>query len=224
MKILRAIAILGSVSLAVVAGCSSKHLDKRTGNGESLVFGYIDMEGAPTRLDGVSMKQVSPATDRPFWNLRVDDGMFYVENVPLGSYRVVQFNGVDALDLGICYVPCGIQSGASYNYKLPEYGEDGAGLIRIEKPGVYYLGSWKYSGVGNGLCLGIGFSVPKYDLLPTKTPAEPELLERLLPHAEKSGWNEPILARISELQAPPPAPTPVPTAPPAKKKPKTKPK
>ena len=82
------------VVAAVVAGCGGGgHGRSIDDAGNSLVFGYVDMADAPTKVSGVQIRQVAPPTDKPFWGTDVRDGMFYTAYLPQGSYMLASLYG-----------------------------------------------------------------------------------------------------------------------------------
>ena len=60
--------------------------------------------------------------------------MFYMENMPASSFRLLNFGGIDAMNVGPCAVPCCFQSGDRYNYRLPEWGE-GQAIFKLRADG-----------------------------------------------------------------------------------------
>ena len=150
----------------------------------SLVFGYMDMADAPTEVDWVSLKQVGTPTDEGYWSLGVDDGLVFNQYLPVGSYQMAQFGG------------SGFMAG-DVRYSFPAYGKNET-AVRITKPGVYFLGSFKYVKVKTGL-----FAPGKFDIERTSTPTERELLERIQKLKEMKGtqWVARIAARLAELPA-----------------------
>lgn len=163
-------------------GCagSSKAL-KEVDGASALVFGYIDMDEAPaTELTAFSLRQVLPKTDKPFWHMRTHEGVFYIENLPQGSYQMNQFGG-----------PGGMFSSASfYWFNFPRQ-SDG---FRISKPGLYYLGSFKYKKAGS-------MFNPKFDIEPLKSPGEREAIEKILQFSKSTKWEAQLQGRLNQLGA-----------------------
>ena len=134
----------------------------------SLVFGFVDMEEAPTDVDWVSLKQVGTPAEAGFWSLGVEDGLVFNQYLPVGSYQMAQFGG------------SGFMAG-DVRYNFPSYGKNETAL-RITKPGIFFLGSYKYIKVKTGM-----FEAGKFDFKRVDAPAERELLERILALKEIKG-------------------------------------
>lgn len=62
-------------------------------------------------------------------------GYFWLANLKFGSYRAIRFYQRSLADI--------ITSNPGRHYTLPSYGS-GPFLVRINKPGIYYLGTYKY--------------------------------------------------------------------------------
>jgi len=167
--------------LILLHGCASnKSLEEAISPG-SLVFGYMDMGEAPaTELTAFSLRQVLPKTDKPFLHMRTHEGVFYIENVAPGSYQMSQFGG-----------PGGMFSSASfYWFNFPRQ-SDG---FRVSKPGLYYLGSYKYKKAGS-------IFNPKFDVESIKTPDEREAIEKILPFSKGTKWEGQLRERVNQLGA-----------------------
>lgn len=173
----------------VIQGCASGPPGRDVNDPtSSLVFGFVDMEEAPTDVDWVSLKQVGAPEDEGYWNLGVEDGLVFNQYLPVGSYQMSQFGG------------SGFMAG-DVRYNFPSYGKNETAL-RITKPGVFFLGSYKYVKVKTGF-----FEAGKFDFKRVDAPAERELLERIVALKEIKGtqWVARINARLAELPKPKPA-------------------
>jgi hypothetical protein len=165
----------------------------------SLVFGYIDMSDAPTKVKGAWLEQVAPPTDSPYWSMGIEKGLFYNTFIQPGSYQLSSFAGSS------------FAKGA-YEYKFPRQGQNET-RVRIKKPGVYYLGSYKYVKVKKG---GM-FKRAKFTIERVNEPTEAELLRRILDDTMKiqkaknykgpkkikvadTRWAAIIRARLQELE------------------------
>jgi hypothetical protein len=165
----------------------------------SLVFGYIDMSDAPTKVKGAWLEQVAPPTDSPYWSMGIEKGLFYNTFIQPGSYQLSSFAGSS------------FAKGA-YEYKFPRQGQNET-RIRIKKPGVYYLGSYRYVKVKKG---GM-FKRAKFTIERVSEPTEAELLRRILDDTMKiqkaknykgpkkikvadTRWAAIIRARLQELE------------------------
>lgn len=128
----------------------------------ALVFGYIDMDDAPGDLDWVSLKQYS---EKPtYYSMGAEDGIFWHIGVEMGSYQVEKF-GTNP----------GFFSRTSYTYNFGTAGKNETAR-RIKKPGVYYLGSYKYVHEDSGSW----FKPDKFSMKKLNSPGEKELLIKVL--------------------------------------------
>jgi len=165
----------------------------------SLVFGYIDMSDAPTRVKGAWLEQVSPPTESPYWSMGIEKGLFYNTFIVPGTYQLSSFAG------------SGYMAGA-YEYKFPRQGRNET-AVRIVKPGLYYLGSYKYVEVRKKSMFKRG----KFSIERVSEPSEAELLRRILDDTmkiqkaknykgprkikiEETRWADLIRARLKELE------------------------
>jgi hypothetical protein len=180
----RILVTLGIILLGLLAGCSSSG-PKRDINdsANSLVFGYIDMDEAPTGVASAWIMQVAPPSDTPYWGMGVTQGLFYNSYLPPGSYQLSKFSG------------SGFFAG-EHEYSFPRQGNQTA--LRITKPGIYFLGSFKYKKVKTGMFEQGAFSIEKIN-----TPTEAELLARILAESDdvkNSAWANKIRARLGQLK------------------------
>lgn len=181
MKSVKILVIVMLVALLSSCGGNLMMKDDTNPAKNTLVFGYIDMDDAPVKLGWFNIRQVLPKTDKPFWNLAVDDGMFYHSFFTEGSYQVDAFGGHSGW------------KNANYTFSFPRQNAD-TGRFKITKPGLYYIGSFKYKEVKTGW-----FEQGKFDIEAVNSPSERELLERLLQTAESKPWQDRIRKRIQEL-------------------------
>jgi hypothetical protein len=177
--------VLLFVAVGALAGCAGgghgRDINDPT---NSLVFGYVDMADAPTKVSGAHIMQVEPQTDKPYWGTDVRDGMFYTYYLPPGSYKLATLHGSSFLR-------------GDYRYSFPRQG-GGNTAVRIDKPGIYFLGAYKYKNVKTGL-----FEQGKFDIERVSKPSEAELLQRLLdtdPEIKGSAWADKIRQRIARLK------------------------
>lgn len=169
-------------ALALLAGCGTsgpeRSIDDPT---NSLVFGYVDMSEAPTQVQAAWLQQLAPPTEAPYWRLGVKDGVFHSVYVPPGMYQISRFYG------------SGFFAG-EHNYNFPRQGNSTA--VKIDKPGIYFLGSFKYKAEKSGF-----FEPGKFSMERTSKPTEAELLARILDDSEEikaSPWADRIRARIRQ--------------------------
>jgi hypothetical protein len=181
----RFVSLLAVVALAGLAGCAgSGHGRDINDPNNSLVFGYVDMTDAPTKVSGVQVQQVAPPTDKPYWGTDVKDGLFYSSYLPPGSYRLASLHGSSFMR-------------GEHQYNFPRQG-GGATTVRIDKPGIYFLGAYKYKDVKSGF-----FEQGKFDIERVSSPTEAELLQRILdrdPELKGSVWADKIRQRIARLK------------------------
>ncbi|MDH5766818.1 MAG: hypothetical protein OEZ38_12475 [Gammaproteobacteria bacterium] len=130
----------------------------------SVIFGHFNMEEAPSwgGIDWVSVKQYKPKVG--YYQAGVDEGLFWHIGVTNGSIQVEQFGRNTRF-----------YSNATYTYNFGSKGRNETSRI-IKKPGVYYLGSYKYVPVESGSF----FQPDNFDMKKTKSPSEKELLTLVL--------------------------------------------
>lgn len=173
--------MLSLLALALMIGCAGlKNPDQP--NNAVLIFGYIDMDDAPTNADYVTIRQYKPKPkdNKPYWTATGQDGLFWYSNLVPGSYQMVAFGGHS------CW------KNASYNYNMQDFDKNESALA-MEKPGVYFMGSFKYMHVGS-------FFSNKFDVQKTSTPTEKEVLQLLLPYSKGTYWEPLIQKRIGALK------------------------
>ena len=172
------------IALGLIAACGGGGHGRSVDDpSNSLVFGYIDMGDAPTKVSGASIMQVAPPTDKPYWGMDVRNGLLYSYYLPPGSYQLASISGSSFWR-------------GDYRYSFPRQGNEQA--VRISKPGIYFLGSYKYKGVKTGF-----FEGGKFDIERVKTPTEAELLRRILEEDKEikgSAWEAKIRQRLSQLK------------------------
>ena len=172
-------------ALAALTGCAGGgHGRDINDPSNSLVFGFVDMSGAPTKVSGAQIIQVAPPTDKPYWGTDVRDGLFYTYYLPPGSYKLATLHGSSFLR-------------GEHQYNFPRQG-GGETTVRIDKPGIYFLGAYRYKTVKTGM-----FEQAKFDIERASSPTEAELLQKLLdtdPEIKKSVWADKIRQRIARLK------------------------
>ena len=176
--------VLG-LTLGLLAGCASSGPTRDINDPtNSLVFGYVDMADAPTSVSSAWITQVEPPSDAPYWGLGVSKGLFYNSYLPPGSYLLSKLGG------------SGFFAG-QHEYTFPRQGNQTA--LRITKPGIYFLGSYKYKKVKTGM-----FSQAKFGIEKIGKPTEAELLKRILDEnsdIRNSAWGNKIRARLAQLKS-----------------------
>lgn len=175
--------ILAAAALAgLLTGCTdARFLNKPPGEERSFVYGYIDMDDAPTDADWVQIRQFLPKVKDDIWNMRIHDGVFYIEKFVPGSYGVIKFGG----EGGFFTSP--------HAYGIPR--QDKSMRLVIKKPGIYYLGSFKYEHISRGFFEPDAFNIEK-----SETPAEKEVLKRIIEFAKGSGWEKKLANHLRSLK------------------------
>ena len=182
-KFLRFLCALFAAALLTACGSSSigpgRDINDPT---NSLVFAYVDMSEAPTKIDGASLK---PQGEEGYWHMNVaEDGQLLSQPyLPPGSYQLSQLEG------------SGFFAGNNV-YRFPAYGRNET-AVRIQKPGIYFLGSYRYAKVKTGFFEGGKFAIER-----TNKPSELELLQRLEKEDWVKGtqWEARIRNRMAELR------------------------
>jgi hypothetical protein len=167
----------------------SKHVDEQINSNTALVFGYINTDNAPSNLKWAQARQLKTDSMEPYKAFRADgDGMFYLENLGMGSYKMTTFGGSGTVIMshGQCI------GSINYSYEFPSDDPKFEKLaFRLSKSGLYYAGSYKVVKAKTNL-----FKENDYALVKLESPDERELLKRLLPHAEGTKWNALIKKRL----------------------------
>lgn len=192
-----AVAVIALMIAPVLAGDEA---DISVNNPEnSLVFGYIDMSDAPTKVKGAWLQQLSPPTDSPYWSMGINKGLFYNTFIKPGTYQISKFEGSSFLF-------------GSHEYHFSRQGRNETAVV-IEEPGIYFLGSFKYVSVQKASM----FKQATFSIDRTNEPTEAELLRRILDDEMKvqkskdykgprkikireTRWGELIQSRLEELE------------------------
>lgn len=168
----------------LLASCGSRSIGPERDINDpsnSLVFAYVDMSEAPTKIDGASLK---PQGEEGYWSMGVaSDGQLLTQSyLPPGSYQLDSLRG------------SGFFAGNNV-YRFPTYGRNETAL-RIQKPGIYFMGSFRYVKVKTGV-----FEASKFAVERVKAPSELELLQRIQKEDWVKGtqWEARIRNRIAEL-------------------------
>ncbi|MGH7206658.1 MAG: hypothetical protein ACREI2_10680 [Nitrospiraceae bacterium] len=147
----------------VLGGCAGTPIDPKD-EVVSLVFGYFDMAEAPSNLQWASLKRYD--VKEPVWyDLAARDGLIYHIGIAPGSYQVEKFGGTGGIPL---------LTRGPYEYNFGTRGRNET-AVRIQKPGIYFLGAYKYIDHSGGL-----FKADKFQMKPIKEPSEKQLLQRLI--------------------------------------------
>ena len=172
------------LTTALLTGCAfsgkGRSIDDPT---SSLIFGYIDMEDAPTSMDYAKVQQVAPRTDDGFWTMGTDDGIMFNQYVPPGAYKVAHFGGSSFFN-------------GDHQYSFPTYGRN-ATAVSIEEPGIYFVGAYAYREVETGF-----FEAGKFSIEPIEAPSEAAVLKTILEMdwVEGTQWEARVRNRLAELE------------------------
>lgn len=182
-------------ALLLSSGCAlfggGEKIDKKD-KSLSVVFGYFDMKDAPSwgGIDWVSVKQYKP--EQKYYWCDVEDGLFF--HIGVANHSSIQ---VDRFGRNTRWY-----SNATYTYNFGGQGRNKTSKI-IKKPGVYYLGSYRYKAIDSGSI----FKPDKFDMVSSKSPTEKQLLTKLLEvmendreYAEYTNQISMIKARLSKLK------------------------
>jgi hypothetical protein len=156
----------GLAAMVLVAGCATTEPVDPKDTSASLVFGYFDAKDAPSSIDWVSIKQYGGSAG--YYNVGIKDGLFWHVGVEPGSYQVEKFGGVKRVLI--------FGNEVEYNYGTRGRNET---AIRINTPGVYFMGAHRYVPHAGGF-----FAADKFEMQAAKSPTERELLVRLIAELE----------------------------------------
>jgi hypothetical protein len=150
----------------VLGGCAGTPVDPKD-EALSLVYGYFDMKAAPSSLDWVSIKQYGK--EAAWYQVSAKDGLFWHVGVESGSYQVEKFGGTGGIPL---------LTRREFQYDFGTKGRNDTAL-RIQTPGVYFMGAYKYVDHPGGF-----FKEDKFEMKPAKEYAEKDLLQKLIKELE----------------------------------------
>jgi len=154
------------ILLLCMAGCvtsNSVPIDPRDET-LSLVYGYFDMKDAPSDLQWVSIKKddIKPQ----YYAAGVKNGLFWHVGIGSGAYQVETFGGQGGL------------LARPFKYNFGTRGKNNS-AIKAANPGVYFMGAYVFVEFSGGI-----LGTDRFDMRPTKTPTEKELLQRLIVELE----------------------------------------
>jgi hypothetical protein len=152
--------LLGFLILFVAGCATSAPVDPKDPR-LSLVYGYIDMADAPSSLGWVRIKLYDG--NNQGYSAAVRKGLFFHVGVEPGPYQVERFGRHPSFF-----------SNTEYSYDFGTRGRNET-AIRIDKPGVYFMGAYKYVDIPTGW-----LEQDKFRMERTQTPSERELLTKLL--------------------------------------------
>lgn len=189
-KYIAVMTMMFSLSGCAVYWTKSKYASEQKDPDTILLFGYLDDSDAPFKMKRGEIKQVRPATKRSYKEFRSDKkGIFYLENLPVGSYELMEFSGPDKWILSSDWWDWNI----GHLRSKPGFEKS---QVKANAPGVYYMGSYRIDKVKDG---GL-FSFNKYETVATDSPSEKEILEKLLSYVKGTKWEGRVRERISSLK------------------------
>jgi len=154
-----------AAALALLPACATKYVSEQASRDHSLLVISIDMSRSPSYWRKVSLICEDRQGARPWWFMHTDgEGLYYQEGAPVGR----------------CWLQGGFQDGiVTRIYQLPEDPGQNPTTTSIPRPGIHYMGSFKYQGAGGD----------DFKLVPNKAVSEREALKRVLPWTEGTAWN-----------------------------------
>ncbi len=182
--------VTGILMIALMLfGCGpSLHVEDITDQNNSLVFGYIDVRC----MSWVQLQSAGGQKGQSLITIkRVEDGLFYMENIPPASYQILRFGcgGTPHGKTGITYGP-----GGSLVFNFPQYGKNET-AIRITNPGILFMGAYEYEKVKTGF-----FEDEKFNIKKSGSPSERQLLDRLQKYTEDTRWHEMVRKRMEVVR------------------------
>jgi len=143
----------------------------------SLAYAILDMTDAPIDAKWVTLKRVDSKKNDDRWVMRVHDHVAYIENLPAGHYMIADFGGSSTEHYGRFSVT------TNYTYDMPENSKENETTFKINKPGTYYFGSYRYKEVSKTR----GKSV--FDLVKKKG-GKKTAAKAVLPYTEGTKWHK----------------------------------
>ena len=182
----RIASLFAGLLILLVGGCATSDPIDPKDQSLSLVYGYIDMKDAPSHLGWVHIKLYDGKNTGYF--TVVDEGLFFHLGLKPGPYQVDRFGRHPTFFDNV-----------EYSYGFGTRGRNET-AIRIDKPGIYFMGAYKYVDVPTGW-----FEEDKFRMEQTTTPTERELLTRVLTilqkdHAEYTRQIETVKLRLAQLR------------------------
>src|ERR1035437_6113468 len=192
MKHMRYLAVLAA--LISVWGCASDpRITESAGRDKVLVYGFMDIEqnNEPYKLwiDGLTFRKVEPPSDTPYFHSDWILGTLFFTFVEPGFYRLEKFSSYGYISMPFLFMDFGGR--AIINYKIPVQGNG----VKFEKPGVYYMGTFK---VINDMKF---LEESSFELKRIYYPSEEDLIVRLLEITDKGCYWEGVLKkRLAQLR------------------------
>lgn len=158
------------LALAVLTACAGGPPIDPKDETVSLVYGYFDMKDAPSSLDWVSMKKYDNPDNKPVWyHMGAEEGVFMHVGMQPGSYQVDKFGGMGGIPL---------LTRREFKYDFGSKGRNDT-AVRIRTASTVFLGSFRYIDHSGGI-----FEADKFEMKPSDTPSEKEVLARVIKRLE----------------------------------------
>ncbi len=159
------IAATGAGALAaLLGGCATSEPVDPKDTRLSLLCGYIDSADAPSRIEWVEVKQYGERNkgQQGYYLVSYDrkSGVFFHVGIEDGYHQVHKFGGGNS------------------QYDWSSKGRN-ATALRIEQPGAYFVGAFKYIHHDQGW-----FKDDKFEMRPLRSPSEAEVLTIVLRRLE----------------------------------------
>lgn len=170
---------LRALVLAVAfAGCApGKTVSAPVEPNTALVYAHVDLGKSPSSWQQATILCRDRNGKEGWWRaMRIDGGLFYAENVPLGT----------------CWMPAAVAVVArigSYHYDLGKTAETNPTTTRITRPGAVFMGAYRFEPRGSD----------SFGLTRVKAPSEREVLNQLRAHTTGTPWDGVVADRIRRL-------------------------
>ena len=151
---------------------SFDRIRERTDPEHSLVFGYFGPGGKATTINWVSIQQYEPFTEEPYLDTGLVYGHFFNPEIPKGSF-------------------CVASVAASHSFSSTRFNlNSDFGCFEIDKPGLYYFGSYQVFITGKNAELKV-----------LKQPDEEAVIKKILNYTDKNTyWEKELLKRLEKLR------------------------
>jgi hypothetical protein len=159
----------------------------------AFIFGRIERENGDMALETVDFISCSFHEKSKSYETDVhrQKGYFWLKDLKMGSYRAVRFSRRH----------WGLGGSSGSYYYLTKYGE-GPFMVRIQKPGVYYMGTYKYGINPKKLSVSdvLFGSDTTFSIVKVENDNPQEILEWILKNkiSKKSPWYSIIEKTIKE--------------------------
>jgi hypothetical protein len=151
-------------AVLALAACATAEQVNPKNTGLSVLFGYIDSKDAPSKIDWVQVKQYGDRDQGQQGYYLIDfdrrTGVFFHIGIEVGNHQVNKFGNDNT------------------HYNWSSQGRN-ATALRIDKPGAYFVGAFKYVHHDQGL-----FKDDKFEMQPLRSPTEAEVLATVLRRLE----------------------------------------